>query len=537
MSNATDAELVQRSLEKDENAFKELVTRYQGHVYGLAYSIVGDWAEAQDVAQETFIRAYLNLDQLRDHSRFAAWLRRVAFGVTMNWLRAFRPGLFQQLNGKTDLDHLEIPDFNPGPPELAEKRELADAVMKAVASLPAKYRVPLTMFHLDGLSYQKVADFLDIPLGTAKSLVHRAQEKLKSLLPAELTAEMATVQEVFNEHKLPAEFANRLIKGLESLRIGGPKGENSVMAALAGALLAAGEDVTYEFLFGVSGAAFRLQICQPEWCPSAPNAGVGYDCVPAALEAAGYETSTFAPKDTDPDSIEKARAAILDSINKGIPSVYSSEEASLIVGYENGGKELLLRRYGTGEDGYSPMKKWPWGVWVLRKRATAPNRRKMIVRSLATAVKLANTASFANYASGFAAYGLWTAQLRDASRYVKLDTKGIWLPMMANAHCFYSLLDARQTAAIYLRSVANEFGAPAAEHLGSAAELYAGIYPKLTRRCPLELAPQPWRLKPGESWTQELRNEQADALQLAESAERQAVDEIGEALAIIEGKS
>ena len=143
MPDRSDAELVGSTLSGDRAAYGELVARYQGHVYGLAYSLLGDWAEAQDIAQEAFIRAYSNLDQLRQPARFAGWLRRVAFSVAMDWLRTFRPGLFQQLDGRADADALEIPDFQPGPPELAERRELADAVLAAVASLPPKCRLPM----------------------------------------------------------------------------------------------------------------------------------------------------------------------------------------------------------------------------------------------------------------------------------------------------------------------------------------------------------------------------------------------------------
>ncbi|GAG17750.1 unnamed protein product, partial [marine sediment metagenome] len=117
-TNLTDAEVVALTRGGDNNAYKELVARYQGHVYGLVYSLVGNWTDAQDIAQETFIRAYVNLDQLRDATRFAAWLRRVAFSVAMNWLKAFRPGLFEQLDGRVDPDRLEIPDFQPGPLEV-----------------------------------------------------------------------------------------------------------------------------------------------------------------------------------------------------------------------------------------------------------------------------------------------------------------------------------------------------------------------------------------------------------------------------------
>jgi len=207
----SDADLVQSTLSGDRTAYGELVARYQGHVYGLAYSFASNWSDAQDIAQETFIRAYCNLDQLRNPERFPAWLRRVTFSVSINWLKTFRPKLFKQLGSPEDLDRLDIPDFVPGPAEVVEKRELADAVLQAVASLPPKYRVPLTMFHLNGLSYQKVADFLDIPLGTAKSLISRARQMLRPALGAYAAEEMGLlVQEVFNEHKLPPEFSREV---------------------------------------------------------------------------------------------------------------------------------------------------------------------------------------------------------------------------------------------------------------------------------------------------------------------------------------
>jgi RNA polymerase sigma-70 factor (ECF subfamily) len=206
-SDWNDADLVRGTRSGDKEAYSELVVRYQGHVYGLAYSLVNHWADAQDIAQETFIRAYCNFDQLRDPTRFAAWLRRITFSVAMNWLKAFRPGLFEQFGSLEDLDGLGIPDFAPGPAEITEKRELAEAVLQAVATLPPKYRIPLTMFHLDGLSYQKVADFLDIPMGTTKSLIHRARKMLKPTLNTYVMEEVdSMIQEVFDEHKLPPEF-------------------------------------------------------------------------------------------------------------------------------------------------------------------------------------------------------------------------------------------------------------------------------------------------------------------------------------------
>jgi len=211
VAERTDVELISLIRDGDPEPYNLLVARYQGHVYGLAYSLAGNWEDAQDIAQETFIRAYVNLDQLREPRRFPAWLRRITFSVAMKWLKAFRTGLFEQLNGRVDLDSLEIPDFAPGPQEVVERKELAEAVQRAIQSLPPKYRIPLTMFHLDGLSFQKVADFFDIPLGTAKSLIHRAREKLKVSLGTYYSEEvLPMVQEVFNEHKLPAEWTKEV---------------------------------------------------------------------------------------------------------------------------------------------------------------------------------------------------------------------------------------------------------------------------------------------------------------------------------------
>src|SRR5512132_1269759 len=107
----TDGQLVLQTRSGNTEAYANLVARYQGHVYGLSYSFVGNWEDAQDIAQETFIRAYCHLDQLQEPGRFAPWLRRVAFSIAMNWLKAYRPQLFAHLDGRVDLDALEIPDF------------------------------------------------------------------------------------------------------------------------------------------------------------------------------------------------------------------------------------------------------------------------------------------------------------------------------------------------------------------------------------------------------------------------------------------
>lgn len=252
-----NSELVRRTSTGDKEAYGELVTRFQGHVYGLAYSLVNNWADAQDVAQETFIRAYANINQLNDPDRFPAWLRRITFSVTMNWIKSFRPKLYELIDGKVDLDDLDIPDFKPDPYTIVERRELASVILEAIEALPSRYKVPLTMFYLNGLSYTKVADFLDIPLGTVKSLIYRAREKLKKILIAYADKEVVPmVQEALNEHKLPEAFARKVLDNIPEIRY--DKWECAFAGSMKACMDYLNHPVTYDFLMGVSGAAFKL---------------------------------------------------------------------------------------------------------------------------------------------------------------------------------------------------------------------------------------------------------------------------------------
>jgi RNA polymerase sigma factor (sigma-70 family) len=173
----SDAELVQRTRAGERAAFDVLVHRYQRDVIALAYSLLGDGAEAQDMAQETFVRAYQNLGLLADPERFGAWLRRVTFGTCIDWLRAFRPALF-----RADDDAVDVPSNAPSALDRIEQGELSQRVREAMARLPEHYRVPLAMYHLDGLSQDKVARALGVPASTVRSLITRARWKLAPLL-------------------------------------------------------------------------------------------------------------------------------------------------------------------------------------------------------------------------------------------------------------------------------------------------------------------------------------------------------------------
>ena len=179
----TDAELVGAARRGDAGALGELVRRHQKQVFAVALSLLGDAAEAEDMAQETFIRASRNLDLLADPAKFAAWVRRIAFGVCVDWLRAFRPELYRSAQELED-HAASIPSGAPSPLERLENLELSRRVLGALEQLPVRYRAPLTMYHIEGLSHEKVAEALGVPVGTVRSLVSRARRRLAPLLAA-----------------------------------------------------------------------------------------------------------------------------------------------------------------------------------------------------------------------------------------------------------------------------------------------------------------------------------------------------------------
>lgn len=189
------------------DARDELVRRHYREVTLLAGAIVNDRTEAEDLAQEAFIRAFRNLDLLVDPNRFAAWLRRIVVGVSIDWLRAFRPALYR---GWSDADEVAIPAADPSPFDCMLRTETAARIRAALAALPPRYRVPIHMYHLDGLSYAKIASALDIPLPTVRSLVARARRKLKPLL-AEYGDIVPDTDEVFEEQAVIAGHKTRFL--------------------------------------------------------------------------------------------------------------------------------------------------------------------------------------------------------------------------------------------------------------------------------------------------------------------------------------
>lgn len=174
----TDLELVNATLSGDKSAFGVLVSRYQTQVYRLAYRIVSNSSAASDVAQEALLKAYQNLEQLKDRSKFPLWLFQIAKNQSISWIRKYQENL-AAVEDELDNDRLHLP---PAPDEILIQRELHEQVMEAIAKLPEHNRKAAQMFYLEDRSYSEIQDELGITKGTLGRLLYEARVELRKSL-------------------------------------------------------------------------------------------------------------------------------------------------------------------------------------------------------------------------------------------------------------------------------------------------------------------------------------------------------------------
>jgi RNA polymerase sigma-70 factor (ECF subfamily) len=176
-----DLELVGRAQRGDSAAFDLLVRKYQHRIVALVGRYVHDWSEAQDVAQETFLRAYRAMANFRGDAQFYTWLHRIAVNTAKNHLTAHnrRPPT-------DDVDAADAELYDAGarlrdtetPERELMRQELEQTVMKAVNALPEELRAAITLREVDGLSYEEIAQKMACPIGTVRSRIFRAREAI-----------------------------------------------------------------------------------------------------------------------------------------------------------------------------------------------------------------------------------------------------------------------------------------------------------------------------------------------------------------------
>lgn len=183
--SAADLALVRRVQRGDKRAFDLLVAKYQFRLAKLVGRLVSDRADAQDVVQEAFIKAYRALPNFRGDSAFYTWLYRIAVNAAKNYLvaRSRRPPSDDIDITGGDVEEAGIVVADIATPEAYTARDqLQAALTKALAELPEDLRTALTLCEIEGLSYDEIARVLDCPIGTVRSRIFRARRTLDAKL-------------------------------------------------------------------------------------------------------------------------------------------------------------------------------------------------------------------------------------------------------------------------------------------------------------------------------------------------------------------
>lgn len=184
-SEQLDQDLVLRVQQGDKSAFDLLVIKYQHKIIQLVNRYVKDSSEAQDVAQEAFIKAYRALGNFRGESAFYTWLYRIAINTAKNYLvsRSRRSSDYQvdiqdaeQIENAPQLHGMETPE------RLLFNQEIIETIKTAIENLPEEMRVAIMLREFEGMSYEEIAEAMDCPVGTVRSRIFRAREAIDSKL-------------------------------------------------------------------------------------------------------------------------------------------------------------------------------------------------------------------------------------------------------------------------------------------------------------------------------------------------------------------
>ncbi|MBD8069806.1 RNA polymerase sigma factor SigW [Bacillus sp. PS06] len=166
----------------DQNAFAEIVELYKDKVYQISYRMVGNRHEAEDIAQEAFLRAYININSYDINKKFSTWLYRIATNLSIDRLRKKKPDFYldAEVAGAEGLTmYSQVAAEGMLPEDKVESLELQETIQEAILKLPAKYRSVIVLKYIEELSLKEISEILDLPVGTVKTRIHRGREALR----------------------------------------------------------------------------------------------------------------------------------------------------------------------------------------------------------------------------------------------------------------------------------------------------------------------------------------------------------------------
>lgn len=176
---------IKQVLKGDQNAYADIVSLYQHKLYQICFRMLGNKEEAEDIAQEAFVRAYINLHSYDQKRKFSTWIYRIATNLCIDRIRKKKPDYYldAEVPGTDGLDmYSQIAADEKLPEEVVEQMELQERIQYEISRLPDKYRSVIVLKYIEELSLQDISDILDMPLGTVKTRIHRGREALRKQL-------------------------------------------------------------------------------------------------------------------------------------------------------------------------------------------------------------------------------------------------------------------------------------------------------------------------------------------------------------------
>lgn len=180
----SDEELVELTQQGSRAAFASLIDRHKTAVYNMAFRVVGKQEDAEEVAQDAFVRAFRALGSFRQDAKFSTWLYRITMNAALTKARKGRLDVVSidaSLDEDEDTAPLQIADTMDNPEEHFSRKDFQDRVRALISALPPKYSAVLTMYHMQDLSYEEISESLELPIGTVKAHLFRARNALKKL--------------------------------------------------------------------------------------------------------------------------------------------------------------------------------------------------------------------------------------------------------------------------------------------------------------------------------------------------------------------
>ncbi|WP_153127422.1 RNA polymerase sigma factor SigW [Peribacillus tepidiphilus] len=176
---------IKEVIKGDQNAFGEIVEIYKDKVFQLCFRMLGNRHEAEDMAQEAFVRAYVNIHSFNTQMKFSTWLYRIATNLCIDRIRKKKPDYYldAEIAGTDGLDmYSQVAADTQKPEDEVESLELQETIQREILKLPEKYRSVIVLKYIEELSLKEISEILDMPIGTIKTRIHRGREALRKQL-------------------------------------------------------------------------------------------------------------------------------------------------------------------------------------------------------------------------------------------------------------------------------------------------------------------------------------------------------------------